>query len=79
MGVYQSSFLMAFSDTLSQLLGAGVFQKSLLSHAWDLSPVSVTQCMSVDSNSPCLSVVRDLALHMNCVPVTSLAEFYFRI
>lgn len=73
------SFLTVFSDTLSQLLGAGVFQKSLLSHAWDLSHVSVTQRLAVDSSSPRLSVVRELAIHMNCVPATSLAEFYFRI
>lgn len=32
--------------------------------------------MAVDSNSPCLSDVRDLASHMNCVSVTSLAELY---
>lgn len=77
MEVNLSTFLMVFSDTLSQLLGAGVFHKSLLSHAWDLSHISVTQCMAVDSNSPCLSGVRDLATHMNRVPAISLAEFYF--
>lgn len=42
MEVKVSSFLMVFSDTLSQLLGAGVFQKSLLSHARDLGHTSVT-------------------------------------
>lgn len=66
-----------FAVTLYQLLGAGVFQKSLLSHAWDQGHVLVTQCMAVDSNSPCLSDVRDLAIHMNCAPVISLAGFYF--
>lgn len=73
------SFLMAFSGTLNQLLRAGVFQKSLLSHAGDLGHISVTQCVAVDSTSPCLSGVRDLTIHMNRVPVISLAEFCFCI
>lgn len=79
MEVNLSSFLGVFSDTLSQLLGAGVFHKSLLSHIWDLGHISVTQCMAVDSNSPCLSGIRDLAIHMSHVPAVSLAEFYFHV
>lgn len=74
MGIYPSSFLTVCSDTSSWALG--VFQKLFLSNSQDLGLISGTKCMVVDSNSPCLCDVRDLATHRNYVSVTSLAEFY---